>query len=260
MIPTSLRCLLAGLVVSATPVLRAQMEIEQGDYEIGVRSGIDDAEKHHRDNDHEYGDNESRHARIYVLAAARQVASEERLWKDVDAKAMATAVKKQLNLQGFREAGKDEKPELIVTVDYGRGYLSNPYTDSMADKSINNLSDSDRVEVWPSHRSYHRLEEKRQAAAQEKLVIMIIAYKYPPPANPKKKPVMAWRTIMYVGAPDFRDLNQMYEKMLASGAPYFDRHIERESEVVIDTALPEGHVSIGTPEVVNYPSAPPKKR
>ena len=43
--------------------------------------------------------------------------------------------------------------------------------------------------------------------------------------------------------------------MLATGAPYFDRHIDRESEVVVNTLLPEGHVNVGTPEVVTDPKS-----
>jgi hypothetical protein len=61
-------------------------------------------------------------------------------------------------------------------------------------------------------------------------------------------------TTIYVDDPDHRDLNVIAEKMLATGAPYFDRHIDREKEVVINTALPEGHVKVGAPEVV-----PPSK-
>ncbi|MDB6095340.1 MAG: hypothetical protein JWM32_2902 [Verrucomicrobia bacterium] len=230
------------------------MEVEDEDYEIGVRSGIDDAEKHHRDHDRSYSNDMTRRARRYQLASAKQLDGEERLWRTVDARDMAAEVKKQLDSQGFHEVQKGEKPELIVTVFYGRTYLNNPYTDTMWDKIINNLSDSDVVSVWPSHQSYHRLEERRQKAALEKLVIMVIGWQYPPPPDPKKKPKMLWRTTMYVGAPDFRDLGKLYQKMLASGAPYFDEHVERESEVIIDPHLPEGNVRIGTPEVVSYPA------
>ena len=47
-------------------------------------------------------------------------------------------------------------------------------------------------------------------------------------------------------------------KMLATGAPYFDQHIAVEHEVVINTALPEGHVKVGSPEVVAPAASNPK--
>ena len=58
---------------------------------------------------------------------------------------------------------------------------------------------------------------------------------------------------MYADDPDNRDLNTIMPKLLASGAPYFDRHIDREREVKIMTDLPTGHVNVGAPEVVPEP-------
>lgn len=63
-------------------------------------------------------------------------------------------------------------------------------------------------------------------------------------------------TTMNIDDPDHIDLNAVAAKLLAAGAPYFDKPIAREHDVVINTALPEGHVNVGTPEVVIPP--PPK--
>lgn len=62
-------------------------------------------------------------------------------------------------------------------------------------------------------------------------------------------------TTMHVDDPEHRDLNEISTKMLAAGVPYFDTHVARESEVVINTALPEGRVNVGTPEVVAPPAS-----
>ena len=61
---------------------------------------------------------------------------------------------------------------------------------------------------------------------------------------------MLWKTIMVVDDPDHRDLNAIAEKMLEAGAPYFDKEI-REPEATIFKPLPDAHVNVGTPEVVD---------
>ena len=75
------------------------------------------------------------------------------------------------------------------------------------------------------------------------------AWKYSP--DPKQKLKLLWMTTMEVDDPDHRDLNEIYQKLLAAGAPHFDHPIDREHEVVIDTAVPEGHVKVGRPEVID---------
>jgi len=149
-------------------------------------------------------------------------------------------------------------------VKYGRGQLmSNPYLDldnlppgdPRKAGQQSNLSDSDKVGVQ-SHSSFVGIEEKLQRFSLEKLIIQVRAWKYPPPVEPKEKEMMLGMTTMYVDDPDHTDLNTVAEKPLAARAPYFDRHIEREKEAVIDTSLPEGRVNVGTPEV--FPPAKPK--
>jgi hypothetical protein len=60
-------------------------------------------------------------------------------------------------------------------------------------------------------------------------------------------------TTMFVDDPDHRDLNLIADQMLAQGAPYFDRHVGREEEVIINTVTNEGHVNVGPVEVVKDP-------
>jgi hypothetical protein len=46
--------------------------------------------------------------------------------------------------------------------------------------------------------------------------------------------------------------------MLAAGAPYFDKET-KEEEAEISSPLPEGHVNVGTPEVIGDPLKPREK-
>ncbi len=230
---------------------------------IGVRSGIDQAEKDKRDQDAAYAEDPAKRLRRFFLARVSEEASDEKLLKPVDARALAAQVTKQLESRGFRPIGPGEKPEIIITVKYGRGQLmSNPYLDldnlrpgdPRKVGQHSNLSDSDRVGVQ-SHPSYVGIEEKRQRLSMEQLIIQVRAWEYPPPADPKEKEKLLWMTTMYVDDPNHTDLNTVAEKLLAAGAPYFDRHLEREKEKVIDTNLPEGRVEVGTPEVVTPPKS-----
>ena len=243
-IPSTL--LAAGLLLA--PAIRAQQDSGMA-IDIAVRSGIDDAEKKKRDHDPAYAEDLARHARLFLLASVKPAPSVEKLVNPVNAIALARELKRQLIAQGFQPARTDQKPEIIITVEYGRGWLSNPYSNSDQDKTITNLSDSDSLVTW--HKlSFSRLEERRQWADQEKLIIQVRAWKYPPPTGPKKKLTMLWMTTMHVDDPDHRDLGVLYPKLLAAGAPYFDRHIEREQEVVTTTEIPEGRVKVGPAEVI----------
>lgn len=175
----------------------------------------------------------------------------------VDARSLARDVKVALGQQGFVEVKPGQKPELIITVNYGRGFLPNPYLiddrERLRNTEVTNLSDSDHA-GYPHFASYHRLSEKATLASLEKLIIQVCAWHYPPPADPKQKPVLAWRTTMDVDDPDHRDLDLVYPKMLAAGAPFFDRHVELLSDTKVDTSVPEGRVEIGAPEVVKDPN------
>ena len=234
--------------------LAARAQQNTGTMDIAVRSGIDNDEKIRRDHDPAYGEDPSKRLRLYFLARIQEEKNGEKLVTPVDANAMARELVRQLEAQGFHRVQQNQKPEIIITVKYGRGQLSNPYSDSDRDKQITNLSDSDML--VPHHTlTGGRLEERRQWAAQEKLIIQVRAWKYPPPPDPKKGPLMLWVTTMHVDDPDHRDLNELAPQLLAAGASFFDRPIDQEREVVISRPLQEGHVKVGAPEVVTDPKA-----
>lgn len=247
---------LGTLLLAAACLLRAQTGTTP--MEVLVRSGIDQTEKAKRDHDPAYGNDRSRHACLYVLAKVKEVKAEEKLVARVDERALARDVKQALAKQGFVEVKPGEKPQIVIMVNYGRGYLPNPYViddrQRLRNTEVTNLSNSDHAGS-PTFTSFHRLSEKATLADLEKLIIQVIAYKYPPPADPKAPLVMAWRTTMDTDDPDHRDLNLAYPKMLEAGAPYFDRHINLLEDVKVDTTMPEGRVDIGTPEVVKSGSS-----
>jgi hypothetical protein len=88
----------------------------------------------------------------------------------VDAHAIAKDLTAQLIAQGFHPMQPNQKPEIVITVKYGRGFLPNPYLDSSnvlggeRQKQHTNLSNSDTLGPWQMHASYVGLEEKRQRA------------------------------------------------------------------------------------------------
>ena len=227
--------------------------------EIGIRSGIDKAEKAKRDKDPAYAQDDSKRLRRYFLASVKQVDTGEKLAKPVNARAIAAQLNHVLQQQGFRPIGKDEKPEIVITALYGRGLLINPYVNPddlprgdyrHGVRAPANLSDSVPVSSIVDHKTYVGLAGKTQALNYEKVAIQVSAFRYPPPADPKEKPLVLWRTTMYSDDADHRDLNLISEKLLESAAPYFDKPLEREGEVKIWTPVPNGKVNVGTPEVV----------
>ena len=90
-------------------------------------------------------------------------------------------------------------------------------------------------------------EANLQKASFEKLFIRVTAWETPKAGE--KHPRMLWKTIMVVDDPDHRDLNEVAATMLHAGAPMFDK-LTKQKEVFVNTTLPEGHIKLGTPEVV----------
>ena len=241
--------LAAALLVSLTA--RAQHDL--GGMDIGVRSGIDRAEKRRRDRDRIYEKDLARHAKVFLLASVLPHPSIGPLLGEIDAPAIAKELTRLLEIEGFHAVQPGQQPEIVITVDYGRGWLPNPYSDENTSAGRNNLSDSEVFHPWPLHEIFPSLAEdlKRQDADEEKLIIQVRAWKYPPPPDPKKEPLLMWMTTMSISDPDQRRLDDVYKKMLAAGARHFDRPIDREREVIVNDQVPEGHVKLGTPEVVD---------
>jgi hypothetical protein len=167
---------------------------------------------------------------------------------------MLQALRQELKLRGFHEQEKKEKPDIILTVAYGRGWLANPYaaggfTDDVMENRTQSIwsGDPKAIDMLVNLRAKPGFEAKMQRADFEKLYIHITAWQYPP-ANPKK-PKKLWKTVMAVDDPANRDLNSVYKEMLAAGSAYFD-HETTEPEVDIFKPLPQGHVNVGPVEVV----------
>ena len=221
--------------------------------DIGVRSSVDKPFGGFR---HKPA---PKHGKIYLIAVVDRAPSAEKLVRPVDERGMLQALRQELASHGYREITKDQTPEIVLTVVYGRGWLRNPY---LADAMVNELAGDPPVATIlggiPTQLIKEReagFEAKLQKAQFEKLFIRVTAWQYP--SAPKEKPKDLWKTTMIVDDPDNRDLNQVYQAMLAAGAPYFDQEIKDE-EVEIRKPVPEGKVKVGTPEVVKpeHPSSP----
>ncbi len=235
------------------PLARAQENTTALD--ISVRSGIDMGEHHKRKHDLAYARDISKHLTIYLLASVSPHPSVAALIKEVNAIAIARELNRQLEAHGFKPVQPDQIPQIIITVEYGRGYLPNPYSDDDIGKAHNNLTNSDKFHPWPVNEIFFSIGEemKRQRADEEKLIIQVRAWRYSP--DPNTKPVMLWMTTMNVDDPDHRDLNEIYQQLLAAGAPHFDQPIDHDHEVIIRDEVPEGHVKVGPLEVVKDPKS-----
>ncbi len=243
--------LLLGALALLSPCARAQQNTTNLD--IGVRSGIDIGENHKRKADYVYAQDISRHASIYLLAAVSPHPSIGPLIREVNALSIAKELNQQLEAHGFRQVEAGQKPQVVITVEYGRGWLPNPYSDDDVGKVHNNLTNSDRFHPWPISEIFPSLsnEMKRQKADQEMLIIQVRAFRYTP--DPNEDPKLLWMTTMAVDDPDHRNLNEIYKKLLAAGAPHFDQPIDHDHELVVKDKVPEGHVKVGPLEVVRDP-------
>jgi hypothetical protein len=238
-------------VLLCSPCARAQENTTALD--IGVRSGIDRGEHRRRKHDLTYARDQSKHQNIYLLASVSPHPSVGALVAEVNAIAIARELDRQLQAHGFKPVAPDQKPQIVITVEYGRGWLPNPYSDDDAGKMHNNLTNSDVFHPWPLNEIFPSIgnEMKRQKADQEKLIIQVRAWRYTP--DPKADPLLLWMTTMNVDDPDHRDLNDIYPKLLAAGAPHFDQPIDHDHEVIVRDEVPEGRVNVGPLEVVKEP-------
>ena len=191
------------------------------------------------------------HGKIYGILSVSIIPEEKKTVKPVDAYKLLDLVRHELDTHGFHQVENGLKPQILLTVQYGRAWLNNPYygdaqaletgVDAMPLRTITMAT------ATPARQTEATFELKAQKAECEKLCIKLTAWQYPP--DPKARAKQLWTTIMVVDDPDHRDLNAIAAEMLAAGAPYFDKEI-KEEEVDVYKPLPEGHVNVGTPEVV----------
>ena len=227
----------------------------QNELEVGVRSTIVAGPGKKGEPDPEY-------VKVYAIIAVDQISSDQKMVAPVNRNGMANLVGQELNARGFRQMVKGEKPDILISVNYGRAWLVNPYMGSaqnresgsffgtsspdggtMATQTIAGLGEENFKQLG------HGVEGKLQKAQYEKLAIKIIAWQVPAKGD-TGKPKQLWYTIMNVDDPDHRDLNAIAAKMLEAGGAYFGKQV-KEDELDIKKPLPEGRVDVGTPEVVD---------
>lgn len=259
----SLRWLLtaAGLGVLAS---NAHAQVSQ--LEVDVRSEIKD-----KPFGQPLPQGKGNHAKVYGILSVQLIPAEGKMIKPVDAYKLQDLVRGELAKRGFQEVPKGAKPAILLTVQYGRSWMRNPYFGTAQSVSENaplvggagdqiNAAkpvQTQSIDMGDAH-TLMRLQEngvepKAQKAQYEKLCIKITAWDYPTAQKAKAKQL--WNTIMVVDDPDHLDLNEIAEKMLEAGSPYFDQEIKDE-EVAVFKPLPDGHVHIGNPAVVQ---SDPKK-
>jgi hypothetical protein len=201
------------------------------------------------------------HGKVYLIASLNEAPSAEKLVQPVDEAGLLAQLRQVLNSRGFRESGAGETPDVVLTLLYGRGHLRNPYLANIdGDISSDSLVPTAGESLWAASvnprlydkRQWGYYEHKLMAAQKEKLFIRVTAWKFP--GDRKEKPAEFWKTTMVVDEPDQHDLNELYPKMLAAGAHFFDRPM-KEEEVTIATPLKEGSVKLG-PLIIVEPDGP----
>jgi hypothetical protein len=249
--------LAAGCLAGMAPRAWAQYD----GLDIGVRSEIVDKP---------FGNSDPKaqpvHGKVYAIFAVQMIQSQDKLVKPVDATRLAGLVVQELDKHGYVRMLKGQKPDVLIHVLYGRGWLRNPYMAGSGPETPGGASSvagldlpSVTITGIPTQLFKEKatgFEAKLQKAQYEKLCIRITAWQYP--GDAKAKPKQLWNTTMIVDDPDHRDLNTIAAEMLAAGSPYFDKEI-KEEEVDVTSPTPEGRVDVGTPEVVGDPLKPRDK-
>jgi hypothetical protein len=251
-----------SLVFSAAclGLLAIAVRAQDGQLDIQVRSAL-------LDQPSEYSSDKSptagtgNHGRVYAIVAVQLIKSDDKIVRPVDAHVLMDEVRHELDTHGFRQAVKGQKPDILLTVQYGRAWLTNPYFGGGQAQAMQKQDgDVMKQDITGDIKLLTRLqaigaEAKAQRAQYEKLLIKITAWEYT--TDPKAHAKRLWHTLMITDDPDHRDLNTIAAELLAAGAPYFDRETKDE-EVDVTKPLPEGHVNVGTPEVVE-PATPKTK-
>lgn len=204
------------------------------------------------------------HQRVYAIVQLRKVDpihKTEQLVKPVNQLALANELRKTLAANGYVEAtNTGPKPEIALFVDYGRGWLNNVYLGNASQMAGITGSNT----YLPTFSvSFQQLldqrtpgyEEKLQRAENEKLVIVVTAFKYP--ESPKEKPHRLWKTTMHVDDPEHRDLNVMMKEMFAAGGAFFGQ-LSNGKEAEIWKPLPDGNIIIGETKVLDDAKSEPK--
>jgi hypothetical protein len=216
----------------------------------------------------------------FAMVPAVEVASPEKLVRPVGASTLQGVyemLQEKLEAQGYVGVHDPVHPEVLITIQYGRGYLPNPYTvgASTASMSAGALAAgasggrsegtskmsgdsgptvSQRGEMNQMRRFEPNYESKMQFAGREKLFFTIAAWNFASMQKGAKR-VRYWTTTVLVDDPDHRDLNGIYAQMIAASAAFFNRRIDKE-EIEVSAKIRDGRVEVGIPRIVE--PAPPK--
>jgi hypothetical protein len=254
--------------------------------EVDVRSSVIDT-THLWSKERPKMTGEGGHGRVYGILTVDEIKSDRDLEKPVDEKYLANLLVKELETNGFRQMVPGQRPDILLTVSYGRGELANPYIrdsgevggvgsvpsagaghtaipignggSEMAASTGGFTSTNAPTQTITGGMAQQLMDEKipgyeakLQKASFEKLYIRVTAWDYPNKKNYPDKhspPRMLWKTIMVVDDPDNRDLNIVAAKMIEAGAPYFDKQ-PKDKEIEVFKPLPNTRVEVGVPEVV----------
>jgi hypothetical protein len=235
-------------LTAANPV---ETEIRRPALHVEVRSSVDDLWDGMKKKDPEP------HGRVYYVLSLGSNEPEVPLKHPVDEKALAAQLHRALKAQGFRQMNADEKPDILLTVLYGRGYLKNPFMPNGVDEissgiPIVNITSAEDVFA----RQQIGYEQKLQNAQAEKLFIAVRALKYP--ESKAEKPKRLWQTQMIMDGPDHHDLNEAAKDMFLVGAQHFDHVLPKEG-IVVSTDDPKGRVILAPIRVLETNEDPPAK-
>lgn len=189
------------------------------------------------------------HGKVYALVSLKETKTQEPLLKPVDGHELLRLLRAELGANGYREIASGEKPDVVLTVTYGRGFLHNPHVER---GTIDELSpETPTANITSAKQAFKQrepgFEEKMQRAQAEKLSITVSAWRLP--AARGEKPHLYWRTSMVTDNPAGRDLNLAMPALVKAGAKYFDRET-KEGEVTIKTTMPVGIVKLGPLNVI----------
>ena len=251
-----------GRALSAVIVLALSFAVTRAAQEnslaIGVRSAVDGAAKKTSVPKDEAA-TAAGHGMKFGIFPAAEVPSGEKLVRPLDAdtiNGLYGVLQERLTARGFVGVQGKEKPDIVITVHYGRGFLPNPYREAKSQTATNALGSDPSAGLSGARMpTFLRIdpgrETKLQAANQEKLFFTIAAWEAGSMQR-GKKPQRLWSTTINVDDPNHRDLGQIYPQMIIAGADYFNRTIDKE-EVELTATVRDGRVVVGTPEVVPEP-------
>ncbi len=206
---------------------------------------------------------------VYFIRSVQQISAMEKIKPPLDVDALLGLVRKNLSAAGFRPIAPGLRPDVAITVEYGRDWLENPYlggspnvtgTSSAvpADGSGIGLAHTPQQNITGTtvqlmNQIGNGMEARLQKAQYEKLYLKVIAWQYQ--ADPKARMKRLWMTTMAVDDPEM-DLNAVASTMLAAGGPYFGQPL-KEAELEVSQPMPVAHVVVGRPQVVDAPSPAP---